>query len=450
MNLISPYSIPIRIGSFAQMPSSQTSSLFSLPLAHWQQPQSYRIAKYESKKRARDSLVSEGDESDNEDIIDQPSTSFSTPGSSSLVLTPNEAHQYRIAGLPFDNELPGGKFPHAAPPSDIPARITRKEIDVEMSQLSPPIYEPKSSTQSRNTRLQHLSVLTTILHRCLLQGDYIRAGRAWGLILREEFSGITADVRTQGRWGIGAEIILRRDLQNTDSENINPQKFERSSAETSKPWFTRKGFEEAKNYYERLILQYPYRRSAPNSVGPLDFYPAMFGLWVYVAQEESRSSREVSEELGGGWGDDSDGDEEDEDLSMSSNVQTQRKGKKAPISQILEKEFQEAQQIATRMDEVMVSPPYSDSVELLRLRGMVSLWIGGLHLSKENFGEEDDRQTPESTDEEMESTYTIRQQRRSVMEKKHAEVEKANEFFGKAKERTKAMSLSLESLHLEE
>lgn len=431
------------------MPSSQSSSLFSLPLALWQQPQSYRIAKYESKKRGRDSLKLDGDESDDEVIIDQASTHPSTPGTSSLVLTPNEAHQYRIAGLPFDNELPGGNFPHAGPPTDIPARITRKEIDVEMSRLSPPIYEPKSSTQSSNRRLQHLSVLTTVLHRCLLEGDYIRAGRAWGLILRDEFSGVPVDVRTQGRWGIGAEILLRRDMQNETLQNGSQQGIDRHTTEPLKPWFTRKGFEEAKSYYERLILQYPYRRSAPNAVGPLDFYPAMFGLWIYIVQEESKSARAESENSGNGW-DSSDGGQEDDDVSMSGDISTQRKKNAAPVSQIRERELEEAQQIARRMDEVMVSPPYSDSVELLRLRGMISLWIGDLYLSKENFEEENDRLTPESADERMEPAFIIRQRRRSAMENKDAEVDKANELFEKARERTQAMSLSLESLHIDE
>lgn len=434
------------------MPSSQPSSFFSLPLAIWQQPQSYRISKYESKKRHRDSLSLDGERPDDDyddDVTDQPSTHPSTPGSSSLVLTPSEAHQYRVAGLPFDNELPGGNFPHAAPPSDTPSRVTKKEIDVEMSRFSPPIYQPRSSTQSRNPRVQHLSVLTTILHRCLLEGDYIRAGRAWGLILREEFSGIPVDVRTQGRWGIGAEILLRRDIQNTISRNISPDGSDQESTEASKTWFTRKGFEEAKDYYERLILQYPYRRSAPNAVGPLDFYPAMFGLWIHVIQEESKTAREASDSSGLRFGS-LDGDEGDEDISMSGDILPKGKEKKAPDSQIREKEFQEAEQIATRMDEIMATPPYSDSVELLRLRGMISLWIGDLHLSKENFGKEEDISIPESADEEAGSEFVTKQQWRSAMERKHEEVNKANEFFGKARDRTKAMSLSLESLNIEE
>ncbi|KAK2765137.1 hypothetical protein FQN54_008836 [Arachnomyces sp. PD_36] len=432
------------------MSPAQPPSFFSLPLALWQQPQSYRITKFESKKRDRNSRNLDRYDSDDDDIVDDTSTRPSTPGSSALVLTPNEAHQYRIAGLSFDSELPGGNFPHAPPPSEAPSRINKKDIDVELSKLSPPIYEPKPSSQNHNPRLQHLSVLTTVLHRFILEGDYVRAGRAWGLILREEFGGIPVDVRTQGRWGIGAEILLRRDMQNTSDQDGNHRGIGKTAQGLTKPWFTRKGFEEAKNYYERLILQYPYRRSSPNSTGPLDFYPAMFGLWVYIVQEESKSAREMPIDSKDEW-DSADESREDEDISMSSDIPSNRNKMKAAISQIYEKELQEAEQIAARMDEIMVSPPYSDSVELLRLRGMISLWIGDLQLSKEGIGEDDgDSLSPEPGYEDMESTFARRQQRRSALEKRDTEIDKASELFDKAKRRTKAMSLSLESLHIEE
>ena len=434
------------------MPSSPSTSFFSLPLALWQQPTSYRITKYESRKRRQDSEEEEGGESgvDDDDIaLEHSSTRPSTPGSSTLILSPNEAHQYRIAGLSFDSDLPGGNFPHAPPPSDMVPRITSKDVDISMSNLEPPIYEPKPA--SRNRRVQHLSVITAILHRCLLEGDYIRAGRAWGLILRDEFGGLPVDVRNQGRWGIGAEILLRRGVHGNEGHGDDTSHIG-SSLEIEepliKPWFTRKGFEEAKDYYERLILQYPYRRSAPGAIGPLDFYPAMFGLWIYIVQEESISARTTRGTLENQW-DGSDAGQDD--MSIPSDFSTQGKEKGLSMTQIRERELKEAQEIASRMDEIMVSPPYSDSVELLRLRGMVSLWIGDLYLSVvPNGGDHgsSERSTPEPVDDTVESSFVARQQSRLALGKKAEEVEKANKLFKKAKQRTKGVSLSLEGLHI--
>ena len=37
-----------------------------------------------------------------------------------------------------------------------------------------------------------------------------------------------------------------------------------------------------------LVLRYPFHRSRPESVNAIDFYLAMFSLWIYVAQTEGQ------------------------------------------------------------------------------------------------------------------------------------------------------------------
>lgn len=436
------------------MTSSPSASLFSLPLAPWQQPQSSRTNKYEPRKRRRgEDEWGDEDESEDEvqDVVSGPE--ITTGGSSTLVLSPEEAHQYRIAGQPFDQELPGRHFPHAAAAAaDEYWKKPRKNYSKKLSTLSPPLYVPQSAAQQGSLRLRHLAVLTAILHRCLLEGDYVRAGRAWGLILREEIAGHPIDVRNEGRWGIGAEILLRRDsrIKPQASNERDNQRDAQRTISAARLFFTRKGFEEARAYYERLILQYPYRKASPESVSSLDFYPAMFGLWIYVVQEESNIARKRLLQDRNDKASESPS-EEDDAMSESDLAEEQGKGKSDLIAGIRSKELEEAQQIAARMDELLVSPPYSDSPELLRLRGMVALWVGDLFVSSVLQGEDD---TSELSDqdfmsmEESPEAIIARREKRLAMEKRDAERERSREFFEKAEMRSKGVSHSFEDLHI--
>ncbi|KAI5299950.1 hypothetical protein KEM55_000847, partial [Ascosphaera atra] len=264
------------------------ASFFSLPLAYWQQPHSLRTATYESKrKRKLDDEEGDDEEEDRQDVHDSVENdygAYSSRAASSVILTPDEQRQYLTAGLPVDSELPGGAFPHGPPPqAGLKTASSRKKVERELAHSSQPLFDPTPNGQ-RTLRLQHLAVVTTILHRCLSEGDYMRAGRAWGLILRDSVGGSHVDVRQAGRWGIGAEILLWSDQNNGKATQVQQE------PSNTKQWFTRKGFERAKEYYERLILQFPYDKRHKNSTNPLHFYPAMFGLWISVTQDESREA----------------------------------------------------------------------------------------------------------------------------------------------------------------
>lgn len=409
-------------------------SVFSLPLAPWQQKPSVRVEKYDARaghkrRKSGDHWDDEDhDQGDTTDADTGPETTYSH-GPSSLVLSPDEAHQYRIAGLPFDQELPGGDFPHANVADQERKRPDKHHIE-ELSNQSPPIFIPGSETTDSTLHLRHLGVLTTILHRCLLEGDFTRAGRAWGMLLRERIGGQLIDIRLEGRWGIGAEILFRQPPR--ESRAKTPE----SAGISDKPLFTRQGFEAAKSYYEGLIIQYPYRKYAPNSVSSVHFYPAMFSLWIYVVDTESTSAREAAENEEDGDGDDAASDDnlsETGDISMSEvdGIENQNRKLSTRISQIRSKELIEALEIAARMDELLISPPYSDSPELLQLRGMVALWIGDLLVS--SLPEETTSMHEESVDSPQ--VLLARREAKLAKEKREAEKMKASELFEKAKMR---------------
>lgn len=412
-------------------------SVFSLPLAPWQQKPSVRVQKYDARagrkrRKSGDHWDDEDHDTGDTDVDTGPEVTNSQ--GTSLVLSPEEAHQYRIAGLPFDQELPGGKFPHANAEKKERKRPDKHHIE-ELSNQSPPIFIPGSETTDSTLHLRHLGVLTTILHRCLLEGDFARAGRAWGMLLRERIGGNLIDIRLEGRWGIGAEILFRQP----------PKEIRAKTPETigasDTPLFTRQGFEAAKAYYEGLIIQYPYRKYAPNSVSSVHFYPAMFSLWIYGVGSESTNAREAAENEE----DDAVSDilSETGDVSMTDSIDDQNGKLSTRIARIRSKELTEALEIATRMDELLISPPYSDNPELLQLRGMVALWIGDLLVSS----------LPEETtnihEESVESSQVLlaRREVNLAKEKREAEKVKANELFEKAKMRRR-VNQSVEDHHM--
>ncbi|MCJ1253801.1 hypothetical protein MMC24_001615 [Lignoscripta atroalba] len=310
------------------------------------------------------------------------------------------ADQYRVAGQPFDEPLPGAKFPHAPLPGSrqTAESNTQTELDEVLANLNPPLYGSRGNpivnaqhgrqSSSTGLRRQHLTVLTTIMHKCLLQGDYIRAGRAWGLLLRAEIHGQPWDIRTCGRWGIGAEILLQRDAQIALRQDANQHHCMDSDLSSSQDTpgenldyhplysqtFGKEGFTRAKSYYERLILQYPFRKTSPTSTSALDFYPLMFGLWICSVQDEYKSV--LSDNLKPSESEDS---EDDTPFEVHSNKKTKSLKHALDRKESIRKAvLHEAVEISTRLDELLLSPPYSDDVTLWQLCGMVALWVGDL------------------------------------------------------------------------
>ncbi|KAI5283322.1 hypothetical protein KEM54_002214 [Ascosphaera aggregata] len=462
-------------------------SCFSLPLAPWQQPRSHRTLACEKRKRkSHDIEQDEGHDNDNDNGYDGSNNAnthysesehyrtvsedhllhgrygnsngisggaYSSRASSAQTLTPDEQRQYLVSGLDLDSELPGDHFPHRAPVAAGPQSYkSAVKIQRELSNLAEPVFDPFPAGR-RTLRLQHLAVVTAILHRCLIAGDYIRAGRAWGLILRDSFAGTPVQVKYTARWGVGAEILLWSDF---DCESISidssKEKYDNGNHRVDRPvrqqrsvyrqWYTRNGFRKAKDYYDRLILQYPYTKSHPHALSPLDFYPAMLGLWISIAQEESRAARESV--VGGGEGDEEDddgGENNDGNTYTGDNMMETAfdSGEVLPPSHYSSRqrsrvisaranELVEAERIAAELDRILQSPPYSDSPRLLELRGMVSQWIGDLHVSSVTA---DDPDNMPLDDVQLSLDYRV------ALERREREIQKANEIFEKARRRDK-------------
>jgi exonuclease VII small subunit len=164
--------------------------------------------------------------------------------------------------------------------------------------------------------------------------------------------------------------------------------------------YTEEGFELAKEYYERLIVQHPNRKHVPRAIDELTFYPAMFSLWVYEVSEKSKRARKRFEE------EHAISDSKLGDTSMMSE------DARADASALVASELQQAREIAARLDQLIISPPFDKHLDLLQLRGMVGLWLADLILRGEKrhsnidwdqilSGEDDVDDEEESTPEKL-------------------------------------------------
>ncbi len=345
--------------------------MFTLPLHSYHQTSRPTTNLSRPQKRKRKGAHTP-DQQDSHDAVTAQSyagsLASSPPSHHSAVLTPDQIYQYAVAGQSLEDELHDHPFPHALFADGNGS--SRFDYDLRQQLKPPPAPSSKSinALASRTLHQQHLAVMTTILHRSLLEKDFLRAGRALGMILRDETGGKSVDIRAENRWGIGAEILFRQDTQRRSGQG-DLSSF--SSNEQDKPsnrpgtWFTRKGFEDAKKYYERLTVQYPFYKQSPGSVSGLDFYPAMFGLWIYVVYEEAKlKSLDLKTDEAEVAGDNELWNAPDLPATKGSSEQ-----------QYKMEEHAQAREIADRLDAVMSALPYREDVQLVELRRMVGLWI---------------------------------------------------------------------------
>jgi hypothetical protein len=311
--------------------------------------QSFRSKQYAPpKKRKRQQDLDDDDETDDSDShidLAQPSVS-----------SHDINNPYRVAGWSENSPLPGSSFPHAPAVRQKSRQLRSNNLQKDLAALNPPLYVPPPGEQDtiQSLRRHHLGVLTTLLHTSLLKHDFVRAGRAWGMILRTNIHGRPLDVRTHGRWGIGAEILMRK---------FSPE----TNLQGNASLISDQGLDTAKDYYERLILQFPFQKTNPNAISSLTFYPAMFGLCIYEIQQKCKKALESIYN--------SSSDMEQSDSDLASDQKQESEG----VTSIKRSELNSAASLAARMDEIMLSPPFDTYPPLLQLRGSVALWLADLY-----------------------------------------------------------------------
>ncbi|RYO73448.1 hypothetical protein AA0113_g92 [Alternaria arborescens] len=332
----------------------------------------YRKSRRNKEKRKQDESLFDlqGEDETQPDATVQSYTSSTAPGIAQL----------RVAGLlpSQENEVPPAPFPHAPASVSKPHHVPAK-VQEEMARPPSRLYAVNATSKSGVVQGQpeaqkraHLDSLSTLMHCCLLKGDYERAGRAWGMILRTQVvGGRPVDPRNHGRWGIGAEIALRRGPQTLNEHRFSEQ-----------------GFELAREYYNRLIIQHPNRKLQPHAVDERTFYPPMFSLWIYEVCEKSKRARtELRDDIANQT-------RSSRSVSVDSNLSKRSDGLSAKEEAIQMEELTQALEIAERLDQVIMSPPFDRQPSLLELRGNVALWISDLNIGKMGSDEDWDMDLP--------------------------------------------------------
>ncbi len=302
-------------------------------------------------------------ENDNED--DDVLTSEEEPVSAQVISSNNA--DSRLATQPMSEVFDGSSIRFA----NSKRSNLRNAFDTNLRSLQPPLLAPRSHsssgtrvgqpTNASGARQRHLAVLTAILHRCILQYDYVRAARAWSMILRSELDGHSVDLRHGCRWGLGAEILLQQPSQSDQSKDSTGFGIELDPdvSGSSDGHLSLEVFDRMKEYYDRLSLQYPYNKSFPDAIGPLDFRFATFCVWIYACTNRTALGPNIRAALG-------------ESDQQRAKVSTQEA-------------LQQARRLSEELVELMSSPPYSDSETFKNLQIMVDHWVADLALANDGI-----------------------------------------------------------------
>lgn len=351
INKISADSLQLTVSSSLPMYSSH---IFSLPSSSGRHPTPKSLVANRTKRKRQES------ETEDENSQDSPTIPGNVQTSSFLSLSRDLASQYRLAGIEPGAELPKAPFPHRKP-----SKALASSHDVSGNRIATAFHK---QPEQAGLRQRHLNILATIIHQALLKSDYQRAGKAWAMLLRSGSSAVrlvdtAMDLRKDSQWKIAAEILLR----SRPSSRAVTQEQEEFLLPNLESIITQEGLQAARSFYERLIVQYPIHLNRSST--QIEFYLALYTIWIYETSERAKSDRQR--------------------LAQRDGATMQLDGKQSGIvdgdnlvtlelDQLHSNEVQDARQIANRMDDLLSLPPYDKDPRLLLLRGSIALWMGDL------------------------------------------------------------------------
>lgn len=331
------------------------------------------------KKRKRSEASDSEDGADSDASVEGQDAA--DPSFNWASLTTATTEEYRTAGFdPTRDHVPSAPFPHKAviikSGRDGSYAVDDETVVSSTKSISSlhGVSAYQENHKDQTLRSQHLANLTTLLHRCMATGDFVRAEKAWALILRSggesiELKESVMDIRRSGKWAIAAEILLQRwkNIDNSAHSSggvTNPTDIHGAEAQLDLD-----NVRAARRFYERLALQYPASKFRAEQ--PTDFYLHLYGLWIYEISERTRRAMlqvrrtDNSDGEGSDFDEDASGDASDDGANLN----------RAATTQIRSQEFQDARDLVNNLDDVLTRPPFDKSPDLLHLRGMASLWI---------------------------------------------------------------------------
>lgn len=376
-----------------------------------------------------------GDNDDNDDDIDTDSDN----DNGSIHSEPD------LYDTTEDEENGGGG---GGDPSENAARLAVKQRKLRRREAR----RRRNALRMQRAHEQNVGVLSVIVQRGLQEAEHgtipsvltatgeagrlpapiglARAKRAFGLLIRTDVKGHSVDLRKNYLWAMGAELLMREgeDEPNESESNARPRR-----------WGSAANLPRVRAFYEDLIQQHPYNRLFPRSVNALTFWPAMAGTELYSIHAEAQlaterldskaKQRERKREKGkmhadhseddsssGGehdsnsdhdsnysnYSNDQNADSDDSDDSSRRRLHRRNHPDRLAREDIRHSALEQLRDLTRRMDAVMAGPPYATSPEMLRLRGMVALYMGDLAIV-----------TPPRTQSETQEGEQVRAQERS-------------------------------------
>ena len=321
----------------------------------------------QKRKRAGDSSDEDGTNSDTADI------------SSNLIADNTSSSPSDSEGT----ETSGGNFPYAYPNRDpVTMLLYKDQLTKELKGLN-----LDSNIHSRGIRAsafrhrsklrrQVITNLVTALHRCLLKGEYARASRVWGFLLRVEQKKHPQFLRSNGRWGIGAEILLQRHPRaeagaaqhsDTDSDSGSEER-EKPELPLLAAALDKNGFENVRKYFDTMCVLYPHRKRSMNLIDEHVFKYAMFGLWICFVQEHAAVIRRGGQDQAGHTR------SESESTSSRSEHDYMREQLQRSQTYLLE----QAKNILAELESLVTRADYTDDKPLCKLRDMTKEWVEDL------------------------------------------------------------------------
>ncbi|GKT59053.1 hypothetical protein ColTof4_12655 [Colletotrichum tofieldiae] len=357
-----------------------------------------------SRKRSA-SAMSVSDSQDTRHGSQLPSDSINP-----LSHTPSILRQLRLAGLTETDQPPSltqPRFPHRAwQDPNAPSRrgpitaakaLESSDVDEDNNQdegedSDDDDGKPRRRKRDGETKAKYASEkspfrpLVRAIYGFLDKGDVAHAKRAFGILVRSHVHGKPVDIRRNNYWALGAEILMREG----GGPLANAANDEPGGGET----YPASNVPRVREYFQDLIQRYPYNFKYRGAVSAVDFWPALLSYEVFQVHTQHASYLRRLERESEDWEDDS--WQEPSSLGGGGGggdgMMMEDADFKAPIwqpdardrrlrqarDQIRLRTLDALREVAGRMDDLLEGRPFSHSRELLRLRGMVSLYIGDL------------------------------------------------------------------------
>ncbi|KAG7113346.1 hypothetical protein HYQ45_006911 [Verticillium longisporum] len=297
------------------------------------------------------------------------------------------------------------KAPSTAPvaDTDTDAEDSRAETDFETEAESgheSSLSKPQSYAAER-AALQPLARSIAVF---LARGDILAAKRAFGLLMRSRVSGKPVDIRRNHYWELGAEILMREPVSEenaawapTDDSDMSRERRRKKQQHR----YPISNVPQVKEYFQGLIRNYPHHLGARKAASALQFWPAQVSYEISQMHAQHTAALDDLRADAESWEMDPDMDmyneeaddefdSEDRDpfnpdgssrgrpRGLDALVDAREKRMRQARDEIRTKTLDGMRDLASRMDKILDSPPFSRSPELQRLRGIVSLYIADL------------------------------------------------------------------------